>query len=39
MTQGLSKLRQGSELGTICLDQPSESPNFVRADTLFGERQ
>ena len=35
MTQGLSTLRQGSELGTICLEQPSLSENFVRADTLM----
>ena len=36
MTQGVSKLRQGIELGTICFDQPySFSAHFVRTDALF----
>ena len=39
MAQGLFKLRQGSELGTLCLDQPSFSAHFVRTDTLFGAGQ
>ena len=35
MAQGLPMLRQGSELGIVCLDKPSFSARFVRTDNAF----
>ena len=39
MIQVSSKLRQRSELGTICKDQPWFSAHLARTDTPFGVGQ